>query len=237
MFTYTQAVNIYKWEENQYFYQCGIAAETDNTTSAEGHIHMLHKNGCQKNNSVGLFWEKGILTRGQETIIHKDSAKTDIAWDLKKKTQKTTQTTRHLESTCFTLNPCFYYPVRTYTWFCQKPCYACTIFLDLFCCLVKVSEFAANSTPEAQMGIKSILSPSIRFHIMFSTIFKLYNLSSRMICLFPLGDCFIYTQNPNSSVHILYRRLEVVIKRGALCSHLFVSFFQQREKNCQNAVW
>lgn len=36
------------------FYQCGIAAETDNTTSAEGHIHMLHNNECQKNNkSVG----------------------------------------------------------------------------------------------------------------------------------------------------------------------------------------
>lgn len=167
---------------------------------------------------LGLFLEKGILTRGHKTTVHKDSAKTDIAWDLKKKLQ----TAEHLESACFTLSPCFCYPVRTYTWFCQKPCYAYTIFLDLFCCLVKVFEFAANSTPEAQMGIKSILSPSIRFHIMFSTIFKLYNLSSCMTCLFPLGDYFTYTQNPNSSVRILVCKAWSC-DRGALRSHLFLS--------------
>lgn len=114
---------------------------------------------------------------------------------------KNPQNSRHLVSGCFTLSPYFYYPVRTYTWFSQKPCHTYTIFLDLFCCLVKVLEFAANSTPEAQMGIKSILSPSIWFHIMFSTIFKLYNLPSCMTCLFPLGDYLIYTQIPNSSVH------------------------------------
>lgn len=62
------------------------------------------------------------------------------------------------------------------------------------------------------MGIKSILSPSIRFHIMFSTIFKLYNLSSCMTCLFPLGDYFTYTQNPDPLCISLYVRLEAVIE-------------------------
>lgn len=141
----------------------------------------------------GFSWRtlfKAILTRGQKNIIHKDSAKTDIAWDLRKK---------QLESICSTLIPRPASIIQLeHTPLLPKLCYAYTIFLDLFCCLVKVFEFAANSTPEAQMGIKSTLSLSILFHIMFSTIFKLYSLSSCMTWLFPLGDYFAYTQNPNT---------------------------------------
>lgn len=140
----------------------------------------------------GFSWRtlfKAILIRGQKNIVHKDSAKTDIAWNLRKK---------HLESICSTLIPRPASIIQLEHTLPSAKALLCIYYiLDLFSCLVKVFEFAANSTPEAQMGIKSTLSLSILFHIMFSTIFKLYNLSSCMTWLFPLGDYFA-SQNPNT---------------------------------------